>query len=212
MSPIDISADGAELLLSPSVVRQANSGWMAPARFWFQLLAGGPPRISGLEGHDASWSRDRQQIAYAIRRQIHIARNDGTSSHKLTDLPGVASGLRWSPDGKRIRFTHHSGTALKDTAIWEVSAQGGKAYPVFSDWKENQGSGYWTPDGKYYLFTRVREGVSQIWAAPETSPWFKKRTRDLVQLTTGPWNAIFLRQARTGRDCFSLECGKERVC
>ncbi len=186
MSPLDISPDRTELLLALSEIRESADGWITPGQLWFQPLVGGPPTISALRAYDAAWSPDGGQIVYAVGQQIGLAQKDGTPSRKLADLPGVASGLRWSPLADKIRFTLHYGIALKDAAIWEVSPQEGKAHPLFPDLKKEQGDGQWTPDGSYYLFSRIDKGVSQIWALSERKSWFRKSAQLPVQLTTGP--------------------------
>ncbi|MBV8709655.1 MAG: winged helix-turn-helix domain-containing protein [Acidobacteriaceae bacterium] len=186
MSPFDISPDRTELLLGLSEVRQADDGWTKPNQLWLQPLAGGPPRILMLQAQDACWSADGSQIAYASGKELGLAWRDGAPDHKLADLPGVASGLRWSPDGHKIRFTLHYGIALKDSAIWEIASQGGKAHPLFPHWSGQQGDGQWTPDGRYYFFSRIDKGVSQIWVLPERKFSQNASTPSPVQLTTGP--------------------------
>lgn len=186
MSPLDISPDHRTLLLARSEVRQSEEGWRKPAQLWFQPLGGGPPTMSTVRAHDASWSPDGRQIAYAFEKQIALARVDGTARRRLADLPGVPSGLRWSPNGGTIRFTLHSGIALKDSGIWEVPVSGGQAHPLFPDLKSQHADGQWTADGTYYLFSRMDNGVSQIWALPERRQWLSQGVPNPVQLTTGP--------------------------
>ncbi len=186
MSPLDISPDRSELLLAPSEVRESDEGWTRPVPIWFQPLGGGSPRTFGLRAHDASWSPDGSEIVYAFEKQIGIAPIDETAGRKLADLPGVASGLRWSPNGATIRFTLHHGVALKDSAIWEIPSTGGKAHPLFPDLKNQQGDGQWTPDGRYYLFSRIDGGVSHIWSLSERKPWLGGSMPGPVPLTTGP--------------------------
>ena len=190
VSPFDISPDRAQLLLGPSDIRQSDDGWKNPGQLWLQPLAGGPPSILALRAQDASWSPDGSQFIYASGRQIGLAHRDGAPMRKFADLPGVASGLRWSPSGDKIRFTLHYGIALKDSAIWEISSRGRKARPLFPDLKGQQGDGEWTPDGSYYLFSRIDKGVSHLWAVPESKPWFRRSPHPHVQLTTGPMQCL----------------------
>lgn len=53
----------------------------------------------GIAVHDATWSPDGQQIAYARGTGLFRANGDGTESRKLTNVPGILSQPRWSPDG-----------------------------------------------------------------------------------------------------------------
>ncbi len=187
LSPFNISPDRAELLLGTSEARQSNDGWREPNQLWVQPLAGGPPSMLALRGQDASWSPDGSQMVYAAGRKIGIAGRDGASDHELAELPGVPSGLRWSPIGDKIRFTLHYGLALENSAIWELPLQGGAAHPLFPASTAHQGDGQWMPDGRYYTFSKIENGTSQLWALRERKSWSKNSTiRQLVQLTTGP--------------------------
>ncbi len=186
MSPFDISPDHSQLLLGSSALRQSNDGWESAGRLWFQPLAGGPARESALKAQDAAWSPDGRDIVYAVAQYVKLARTDGTRLRNLAGVPGVASGLRWSPSGDRIRFTLHYGVALKDSAIWEVSPDKGNAHPLFPGSKARSADGVWTPDGKYYLFSQENNGASQLWALPERKTWLGKSVQAPMQLTTGP--------------------------
>ncbi|MBV8812143.1 MAG: PD40 domain-containing protein [Acidobacteriaceae bacterium] len=201
MSPFSISGSHSELLLGSSALRQSNDGLdVPPEHLWSQPLAGGPPRALALRAYDASWSPDGSEIVFSTAQQIGLARPDGTTIRMLAEVPGAPSGLRWSPNGDRIRFTLHYGTAYKDTALWELSPKTGKAHPLFPASKNEQADGEWTPDGRFYLFSQTNNGISQIWALAESTPggWcpfcslLKGKTRPrkskqlLFQLTNGP--------------------------
>jgi Tol biopolymer transport system component len=51
---------------------------------------------------------------------------------RIADLPGVVRSIRFSPDGKRIRFfvIHPKG---ESNAIWEINANGSNLHPLFGD-------------------------------------------------------------------------------
>lgn len=104
-SPVAISPDSAQLLLTRSSTRQTNLGYTGPDRFWSRSLGGAPPRIIPIEAHDAAWSADGTQIVYAVHHEIALAAADGALVRKLAALPGIASGLEWSPRRDLIRFT-----------------------------------------------------------------------------------------------------------
>jgi Tol biopolymer transport system component len=103
----------------------------------------------------------------------------------LVTVSGAPSSPRWSPDGKRIRFTISSDTA---TSIWEVSASGSDLHVVFPDWRNPHCCGIWTTDGKYFVFQATSKGVGTIWAMREKSGLFKRDSHGPVQLTNGPIN------------------------
>ncbi len=182
MSPFAISADHSELMLGPSVLRQSND-FATPDRLWTQPLAGGPARALPLGAQDAAWSPDGNRIVYASEQHIGLARADGTTIRMLADVPGLASGLRWSPKSDAIRFTLHYGPVHKDAAIWELSPETGHAHPLFPNSKNRQTDGEWTPDNRFYLFSQTTNGVSQIWALPEPPRLGKSQA---VQLINGP--------------------------
>jgi len=62
--------------------------------------------------------------------------------------------------------------------------------------------GRWTPDGKYYVFQSSREGASNIWIVPDRSEFWKKVTREPVQLTTGPLQFYNPLPSRDGKKLF----------
>ena len=198
MSPLAISPDHTQLMLGSSAIRQDND-LKAPDRLWVLPLAGGSSRALSLRALDASWSPDGSRIFFATVRHIGLARADGTAVRTLAEVPGVASGLRWSPSGDRIRFTLHYGIAGFDKSIWELSLEDWKAYPLFPNSKNQQADGEWTPDGRFYLFSQTNNGVSQIWALPEKRPWFKKWGQQPMQLTTGPMQTFLPTATPDGR-------------
>ncbi len=185
LSPFAISADHTQLLLGSSLVRQTND-LLNPEQLWSQPLAQGTARALSLRAHDAAWSPDDSRIVFANSGHIGLARADGTTIRMLADVPGIASGLRWSPKADRIRFTLHSGIAGIHTAIWEISPKSGNPHALFPKSKGDQGDGEWSPDGSFYFFSQRNNGVSQIWAVPEKKSWWAKTKRQPLQLTTGP--------------------------
>jgi Tol biopolymer transport system component len=74
------------------------------------------------------------------------------------------------------------------SAIWEARIDGSNLHPVFPGWNNPpaESTGSWTPDGRYYVFQSVRDGAANIWIVPERTNWWRKVSREPVQLTTGP--------------------------
>lgn len=61
-------------------------------------------------------------------------------------------------------------------------------HPLFPGWNNPPAEccGNWTSDGKYYVFQSAKYGTNNIWIVPDRSDWWRKTSREPVQLTTGP--------------------------
>jgi Tol biopolymer transport system component/DNA-binding winged helix-turn-helix (wHTH) protein len=187
----DISPDRSQLLARNFI------GTEHEAQLWtLPLAAGNPTPLSNIIGHSAVWSRDGQQLAFAKGSDIYLANADGTSPRKLITVTGTAHWIRFSPDGKRLRFTE----ALQDDSpsIWEVGVNGLDHHRVFKDENDHSSEccGAWSADGRYYLFVRNVSGRlfirsisgrrDDIWAVREAAGWFHRAPMTPFQLTTGP--------------------------
>src|SRR5262249_24078856 len=93
--------------------------------------------------------------------------------------------LRWSPNGRVVRFTSGS---VEHNAIWEASADGSKLQEILAGWREalDPLEGNWTADGRYYVFHCFRGGRSDLWVTRERGDLFHKADRKPVRLTAGP--------------------------
>jgi Tol biopolymer transport system component/predicted Ser/Thr protein kinase len=175
----DISPDRTELLLGSWVgVPQEGALWILPT------LGGSPRRLAEILFHDGAWGPDGKTVLYAKGQDLYVAGSDGSQSRRLVSLPGPASEPRWSPDGKKIRFTLPD-PKTSSSSLWEVDADGSHLHPLLPGWNTppDECCGRWTPDGRYYLFSSTRGGTSNIWAVRETSGLFHSYAP--VQLTTG---------------------------
>jgi serine/threonine protein kinase/Tol biopolymer transport system component len=178
---LDISPDRTELLLGSWV------GTVPEFPLWtLPTLGGSPRRLGEIRCHDAAWAPNGKTILCAQGQDLYVARGDGSQSRKLASLPGTANYSRWSPDGKKIRFTLNDPKSGSNS-LWEVDADGSHLHPLVAGWNSppDECCGRWTPDGRYYLFSSTRGGTSNIWAVRETSGLFRKGSLAPVQLTTG---------------------------
>jgi serine/threonine protein kinase/Tol biopolymer transport system component len=188
---IDLSPDGTELLVGKMISADAANG--AFVELWVEpLLAGAPRRLGNLlaEGPSAAWSPDGQQLIYPYKKELHIARSDGTELRKvatITELPGF---FRWSPDGNRVRFSTMDAKTSK-YSLWEVSLPSGDLRRLLPNWNPTYSvcCGNWSPDGEYFVFRASLGGMSNIWALRE-HPGFHWGARNPIQLTTGPMEAL----------------------
>jgi Tol biopolymer transport system component len=132
---------------------------------WEVPIVGGSPRKIG-DAYQSEISPDGAKMIFRRggRTDLFLANADMSDARKV--FTGDARSLYWlrfSPDGKRVRFTlffdHHT------ARIWEYSLELDQAYPVLPDWDVKSACcGSWTPDGNYYVFEAVHEGGPQIWA------------------------------------------------
>ena len=179
----DISPDRSQLLVSASKVPALDTP------LWVVHLPDAVARkLSDLIVGDATWSPDGQTITYSKGRELFVANADGSGSRKLVTVPGrFVSSPRWSPDGRVLRFTVNNHGL---SSLWEVSAGGTDLHPLFAPGTNPLGvsecCGAWTPDGKYFVYNSIRDGVATISAIRESHGLFQRTQSEPVQLTAGP--------------------------
>ena len=186
-----ISPDFSELL-----VANGASGRPDAATIWAQPLpAGTPHRVGNIHASAACYTPDGTQILYADGDSLIKINRDGSNPRELAKVPrdlikvrGVAlRGLRYSPDGKRIRF-HIDGYPSDTSSLWEIEANGSNLHALLPNWKEasSQCCGNWSADGQYYFF-QGRQGNDQaIWVMPERGYIFAGGPGKPSRLISGP--------------------------
>ncbi len=175
-----LSPDGANLVLrsySQSALEQPL--WIVPT------FGGDARRVPNVLAHDAAWMPDGKRLLVASSNALLIVNTDGSDSHPLLTLPGRAFWMRWSPDGKRLRFTLRD-SAQQTTALWEADARGLNPHPLLPAWSRpaSECCGSWTADGAYFVFQSWHSGHSEIWAWRER-PWFLRGSQPYA-ITAGP--------------------------
>ena len=169
----DIAPNRRDLL----VVDPAEALWVLP-------VSGGPARrLGNLRGGMAVWSPDGRSILFAQGRALYVGDADGALTQKLLEMPNYVEEPRWSPDGKRIRFTCPVSGPTYQVAIWEVDASGANPHPLFPGWSHSSRRGHWSPDGRYFLFQSPTDW--NLWAVEEKRGLRLRQGRP-VQLTSGP--------------------------
>ncbi len=129
---------------------------------------GGPrQRLGDIKAQDAAWSPDGKSIAFAQGSNLFLADDLGSPPRKLATTPGLPFWLRWSPDGKVLRFTLND-TKTGVRTLWQANLSG-SIEQLFAGWKDKNYSccGIWSPDGRFYLFLHFSEGQPQLWALRE---------------------------------------------
>ena len=184
----DVSPDGSSLLAGDITTYIEGPLWSVP------VLGGSPRRFGDLVASSAAWSPDGRRVVYAQRGDLFVVQDDASGLHKLASVAGNAVMPAWSPDGRRIRFTTYDETRISQ-ALWEVSADGTNAHPLFPGWHTppDECCGRWTPDGKHFVFG----SQGAIWAVAERQGWWPRGSAKPVQITSG---AIPFREALPSKD------------
>ena len=177
-----LSPDGSKLVVRGHLQAEPEQPiWIVPT------LGGDARRVPNVLAHDATWMPDGQRLLVASGNDLTVVGADGSDPHRLLSVQGLAFWLRWSPDGKRLRFTVRD--PKRQTAeLWEANADGSNPHPLLPNWSQpsSECCGSWTPDGNYFVFQSSRDGSghSQIWALRER-PWYKADSKPR-QITDGP--------------------------
>jgi Tol biopolymer transport system component/DNA-binding winged helix-turn-helix (wHTH) protein len=196
----DISPDGSQFL-----VVEMNRRGVPPPLWWIPVPLGSPRPVGTLHTREARCSSDGRTIVYTSGRDLYLANSDGSSPRKFATLPGEAIYLQWSPDGERLRFSV-TDPQTGNTSLWEGDRRTGAVHPMFADWPSSRRSttGGWTPDGKYFFFTSLEEGTSNVWAVREPGETLRKINPRPVQLTAGPLNFYQPTPSRDGKSIYAV--------
>ena len=172
-----ISPDGSELLMQGFNWAEVEvPEWIVP------VTGGSPRRLDDLMVHDAAWSPDKRLVAFAASDSLFLL-DSNNEKRKIFTASGIVLWPRWSPDGKRLRFTvEDSSTA--SSALWEIRADGRGAHLLLPGWNKPsiECCGEWSRDGRYYVFQTGTFAHSDIWAVADG---FFGMSRP-IQLTAGP--------------------------
>jgi Tol biopolymer transport system component len=192
---LGISPDGGELLVEGYQAAEVEVPvWIAP------VLRGSPRRLDDVLAHDAAWSPDKQLVAYATGDGLYLLDSSNTK-RKIFTSKGVVLMPRWSPDGKRVRFTVEDASSLS-SELWEVRADGSNPHVLLPGWKKPsiECCGEWTPDGRTYVFQTGSLAHSDIWAMREG--WLG--SSQPVQITSGPLSFSCPLPSRDGRSLYLI--------
>src|SRR5438876_6031938 len=206
--PLDISPTGSELLVG-SFVNWGESEyplWILPA------LGGSPRRFGDVLAHAGAWSPDGRYIVYANGADLYLVKSDGTDSRKLVTVGGLPMQIRWSPDGRVLRFTL-SEPNKHSLSLWEVKSNGTGLHPLLPGWStpSTERASVWTQDGKFFLFSSSHGGTfglntdyitGNIWVIRGKSSFFERAGSQPTQLTAGPMNTGGTCPSKDGKRLF----------
>jgi DNA-binding winged helix-turn-helix (wHTH) protein len=197
----DLSRDGTELLVADDEGPKGVSVWVQP-------VAGGSPHRVGTIlssfGPDgfvldyAAFAADANHILYSQDHDVYSIRRDGSGKQKIFAAGHLARHFRYSPNSRVLRFSQLD--PLEETAIMNAS----------SDWmgvrKLIDGCcGEWTPDGRFFIFSRQFFLRSDLWALAEEKPIIERRqTNEPIQLTAGPLDFQFPLPVKARNEIFAI--------
>jgi len=192
-APVPISLPSADIYdfypgRSELLVKGVAEGSETESPVWVMPLPAGSLRpVGNILAHAATWTPDGQHIVYARNSSLYECNTDGTDSRELITSQGVPFAPRFSPDGRRLRFTIRA-TNQRTSSLWEVSADGKDLHPLLQGWNQpaQEFGGTWTPNGEYFLFESTRDHTQNIWAIREGTHLFRKASAQPTQVTVGP--------------------------
>ena len=191
----DISRDGSKLLLRSRLSSESEQPlWVVPS------AGGSALRVGGILAHDAAWMPDGNSVIYANGNDLLLIRLDSGVTKLYAHLPGRAFWLRWSLDGKILRFTLMD-PITHGSSIWELAADSRKTKPLSETMIDgfSVGCGTWTADGNAFIFQASDNRTSNLWELLGSG-----RGSTLIQLTNGPLRYISPAAARSGSRLFFL--------
>ncbi|HEV2575643.1 MAG TPA: winged helix-turn-helix domain-containing protein [Acidobacteriaceae bacterium] len=190
----DISPDGARLLLRDHLSPESEQPlWAVPT------IGGSALRIGNVLAHDATWMPNNGGILYANGNNLYLSVISSGTPQLYATLPGRAFWLRWSPNGKLLRFTILD-PLTHTTSLWQLSASDRKPHQLLPNFSQpaSECCGVWTADGRSFIFQSSRGGNSDLWRLSGDS------TSDPVRLTNGPLQFRSPVAARSGNRIFFL--------
>ena len=197
----DLSPQGSEFLVGRSPSEQGDG------ELWIVPLGKSPRRIANLRGSFANWSPDGRQLAFTLHEEVFVANADGSAGRKIATVSGQTRGVRWSPNGKVLRFTandYHNG--LLSQSMWEVGADGSNLHRLLDGWNDppEECCGSWTPDGRFFVFQATRDGRTELWALAEKQGLFAGNPGPPQRLFSGPQDYSLPFPSRDGNRIFTV--------
>ncbi len=200
---LGLSADGGRLL-----VREWLNPLQTEGALWVVPTSGGAPkRLGDVMAHDAAWSPDGQSLVYARGEELYLSRSDVSQGRRLATTPGRAHWIRWSPDGRHLRFTLIDAKGHR-RSLWEVSADGTGLHVLPFQWDQERPQeccGEWSRDGSHFLFTAVQEQQAALWMVDETASVFRGRSWKPRRLTSDSFPSVTAIPSVDGKELYAAE-------
>jgi serine/threonine protein kinase/Tol biopolymer transport system component len=194
----NISSDRSQLLVTSFTGSEVIQPiWVVP------VLGGSPRRFVEPLGGDAAWTPTGNRLLAVANELFEIDSNG--EQKKLASLPAslYIYWLRWSPDGKILRFTTNGPGGDR---LWEMAADNANPHQILSDWQPatQKGMGDWTPDGKYFVFRVTDQGRDDLWALRDQPDLWHKVKYEPIRLTAGPLSLESPRASLDGKKILAV--------
>jgi Tol biopolymer transport system component/DNA-binding winged helix-turn-helix (wHTH) protein len=189
-----ISHDGSRLLVRSLQTRAPEQPlWIVPTD------GSGASRVGEVLAHDATWMPGDESILFASGNDLAVIQLSNDAIFSYASLPGRAFWMRWSPDGKKLRFTLLEPTS-HTSSLWELDAATRKTYRLSFPALNNIDlcCGEWTPTGDQFTFQSSDVHESNLWVVGS-----REQARP-VQLTNGPIRFTSPLPSREGRTVFAF--------
>jgi Tol biopolymer transport system component len=142
---------------------------------------------------------DDESILFASGNDLGVVKPSNGAISSYASLPGRAFWMRWSPDGKKLRFTLLEPTS-HTSSLWELDAATRKthqlSFPALSSM--DLCCGTWTPSGDQFTFQSGDIHESNLWVVGSGERALP------VQLTNGPIRFTSPLPSREGRTVFAF--------
>jgi len=194
----NISPDQSQLMVSSfSGFETFQPMWLVP------VLGGSPRRFVDQPGNDAIWMPNGDRLL-AKNDQLLVVGSDG-STRTIASVPdkGYVYWLRWSPEGKALRFMSNGPGG---DVIWEMTPSGANLHALLANWHgaRETAQGNWTPDGKYFIFRAMTGLRNDLWAIREKGDLFHKVDSTPVRLTAGPLEFLAPQPSPDGKKIYAV--------
>jgi DNA-binding winged helix-turn-helix (wHTH) protein/Tol biopolymer transport system component len=190
----DISLDGSRLLVRSLQTRTPEQPlWIVPT------AGSGASRVGDVLAHDATWMPGDESILFASGNDLAVVQPSNGTILPYASLSGRAFWMRWSSDGKKLRFTLLEPTS-HTSSLWELDAATRKAHRLSFPALGNADlcCGSWTPSGDQFTFQSSNVHESNLWVVGTGG-----QARP-VQLTNGPIRFTSPLPSREGRTVFAF--------
>jgi Tol biopolymer transport system component len=202
LQAIALSPERSGLLVSRIGGANDQEFWTLP------IGTGSPERVGTLTGRDAAWSPDGKHLAFGKSSSLYLSSPAGTDVKELYRADGSVFAPRYSPDGRRIRFTV-SDTEKNTTTLWEIGQDGSNPHPLLPNWPSASTAccGSWTADGHNYIFQVTQSSpttITTLWALPESATGADKNAAVPMRLTDGPMSFGSASPARDNKSIWAI--------